>query len=152
MKRRKPEGKLGRIKFYADENVDLRLIRHLRDRYNVNIVAAVEKHFTGRDDAFHYQEAKRRHRWLLTNDRDFLVHQRFPFDQTTGIVILNPPQKSPGLGWSSLWLKDHIVPSGAEITGTKIVVYAETAEIYWRDVTGKIRRQVLRLPGEPARK
>lgn len=151
MRKAAREKKLGRIKFYADENVDLGLIRYLREKHKVNIVAAVEQKLTGREDDFHFQEAQRRGRWLLTNDRDFLDHRRFPLHSAGGIVILNPPRESPGIGWSSLWLEEHIVPSGTGIAGTKIVVYGETAEIHHRDETGRIRRQILSLQGEPAK-
>jgi len=89
----------GRIKFYADENVDADFIQFLRVKHKINITTAVEMGFSGRGDSFHFQEAKRQKRFLLTCDKDFLNHKEFPFNQMLGVVILDIPQEPPGIGW-----------------------------------------------------
>ena len=135
----------GRIKLYADENIAIRLIQYLRKIHKVNITSAIEMGFQRREDHFHFQEAKRQKRFLVTCDKDFLNHSKFPFNQMLGIVILDIPSEFPGLGWMSWWLEEHIVPSGKEIIGTKIVLHAESIDIYFIDKTGKIEKQIIRL-------
>jgi hypothetical protein len=130
MSKKKQSPLLGKIKFYADENVDIALINHLREDYKVNITTALEAGFAGRNDDFHYKEAKRQKRFLLTCDSDFLNHRRFPFNKMMGIVILDVPRQGPSLGFISLWLTEHIVPSGKEIHGTKIVIHTDSIDIY----------------------
>jgi hypothetical protein len=73
------EARPGRVKFYADENIPEKLIVYLREKHRVNITSAQEMGFRGRDDEFHFAEARRQGRFLLTCDRDFLDHRRFPF-------------------------------------------------------------------------
>jgi hypothetical protein len=87
MSKKKQSPLLGKINFYADENVDIALLEHLRADYKVNITTALEDGFLGRDDDFHYKEAKRQKRFLLTCDKDFLNHTQFSFNQMMGVVI-----------------------------------------------------------------
>lgn len=141
----KKRGRPGRIKLYADENVDMALIKYLRSAHMVKITTAVEMGFHRRDDKFHFQQAKKQGRFLLTCDKDFLNHSKFPFNQMVGVVILNVPPAFPGLGWMSVLLEEHIVPSGKEIHGTKIVLRAGICEIYSVDESGKVQKQVLAL-------
>jgi len=131
----------GRIKFYADENVDSALIKALKHFYKVNIKTALELGCSGRDDNFHFNEAKRLERFLLTTDMDFLDHRKFPFKQTFGVVVLNGIKNSRDLGYMSWWLTEHVVPSKKEIIGTKIIIYRDHLEIYFRDETGKVKKQ-----------
>lgn len=134
----------GRVKFYADEDVPMQLIKYIRNRHRVNITSAVEMGFTGRDDMFQFQEAKHQHRFLLTCDKGFLNHSKYPFKQMLGIVILDIPPEPPGLGWMSMWLESEIVPSGKEVLGTKIVIHTNTFEVHFVNDSGKIEKQVLR--------
>jgi len=133
----------GRVKFYADENIDMGLVDYLREKHKVNIKTANEMGFSGRDDEFHFAEAKRQKRFLLTCDSDFLNHSKFPFKEMVGIVILDVPQQMPGLGWMALWLESEIVPSGKEIYGTKIVRHEQRLDVYWMDETGKVSKETL---------
>ena len=141
----KNRGRPGRIKLYADKNVGMALIRYLRSAHKVKITTAVEMGFHGRDDKFHFQQAKKQGRFLLTCDKDFLNHSKFPFNQMVGVVVLDVPPEFPGLGWMSVLLEEHIVPSGKEIYGTKILLRAGICEIYSVDESGKVQKQVLAL-------
>jgi len=69
---------------------------------------------------------------------------KFPFKQTFGVVVLNGIKNSRDLGYMSWWLTEHVVPSKKEIIGTKIIIYRDHLEIYFRDETGKVKKQ--RLP------
>ncbi len=144
-KKRTAESLPSRIKFYADEDVEIHLVNFLRQRHKLNITTAAELGFTGRDDRFHFQEAKRQGRFLLTCDKDFLNHSQFPFNQMVGVVILDIPSERPGVGWTIVALEREIVPSGKHIHGTKIVIHAGNFDIYWRDETGKVQKQNLRF-------
>lgn len=141
---RSKEARPGRVKFYADENVSEKLITYLRERHRVNITSALEMGFRGRDDEFHFAEARRQDRFLLSCDRDFLDHRRFPFKGMVGVVILDVPTEPPGLGWMSLWLESEIVPSGRGIRGTKIVLHWDRFDFHFVGETGRVKKQTLR--------
>ena len=107
----------GRVKLYADENVDPYLIDFLRDA-KVNVQSAVKLGFSGRGDRFHFAEAKRRGRSLLTHDREYLDHSKFPFNQMRGVVILGAQPDHESMRWLVQWLIGDVVPSGKDIDGT----------------------------------
>jgi len=120
---KKDQEYLGKVKFYADESLDMDLINYLRDQKHVNIVTAIELGYAGRDDDFQFKAAYKQKRFLLTTDQDFLNHSKYPLNQMFGIVALDIPQRYPGLGWMALRLTKDIVPSGKGILGTKCVVH-----------------------------
>lgn len=145
-KKEKPPHLPGKIRFYADENLDMALIDYIRSSHKVNVLTAKELGYLGREDKFHFQEAKKRGRFLLTCDKDFLNHSKYPFSQMLGIVILDIPSRDFALGWMSFRLTSEIVPSGKELNGTEVVVHPETAEIYSRDDSGKIVKETVEFP------
>lgn len=146
LKKMRAKSNPGKIKFYADENVDYALVQYLRRHHKVNIASAIELGYSKRDDDFHFKEAKKRGRFLLTCDRDYLNHSKYPFNQMVGTVILDVPATHLGLGWISLWLGNEVVPSGKGISGTKIVLHVDTIDFYFPDDTGKIIKQTLSTP------
>jgi hypothetical protein len=135
----------GRVKFYADENIDIALVRHLRTKIKVNITSALELGFGGRGDSFHFQEAKRSKRFLLTCDKDFLNNIKFPLNHCFGVVILDIPQRFPGVGWMVVWLKEYIIGSSKQIYGTKIVLHEKTMDVHYIDETGRFQKDILWL-------
>jgi len=145
MAKKQAETLPGRVKFYADENVDMDFINYLRENFKINITSAIELGFSWRDDIFHFQEAKRQKRFLLTCDKDYLNHSRFPFNQMFGVVILDIPPEAPGIGWMAVAIQKEIVPSGKNINHTKIVIHGGTLDIYWMDKTGKVQKQILQF-------
>jgi Domain of unknown function (DUF5615) len=142
--------KLGRARFYADENVELDLIDYLRRR-GVHVDSAVELGFAPRDDRFHLQEARRRKVALLTRDTDLLEHRRFQFREfrDTGIIVLRSERsvgskdKAAAYGYMIMALADEVAPSGRrnlrglkiEITGPRITIVGE--------VRGRVRSQTV---------
>jgi predicted nuclease of predicted toxin-antitoxin system len=139
-----------RLRLYADENLDLDLVRHLRHDRRLNIKSAHELGFVGREDSFHFEEAKRLKRWLVTNDRDFLQHRKFPFQALPGIIILDFGDDPVRLGWASFWIADRLSPSGGELRGTKVLVKKNSIDIYFRDEAGRIQKQTLNLCAPPS--
>jgi len=119
------------------------LINYLRDHKHVNIVTAIELGYAGRDDDFQFKAAYEQKRFLLTTDQHFLNHSKYPLNQMFGVVVLDVPQRYPGLGWMALRLTKEIVPSGKGILGTKCVVHKDTLDIYFLDDSGKIEKQIL---------
>jgi predicted nuclease of predicted toxin-antitoxin system len=79
----------GKARFYADENVEAYLVKHIRNS-GIRVEYANELGFNPRDDLFHLQEARRRKCILLTRDLDYLDHREFSFDllKDTAVVIL----------------------------------------------------------------
>lgn len=137
----------GRVRFYADENIEIGLVYHLRNKLQTNIISALEEGTSGRDDNFHFQEAKRRRRFLLTCDKGFLNNSRFPFNllKGFGVIILDIPQIYPGVGWMIVWLKEHIIGSRKNIEGTKIVLHERSLDIHYINDSGRISKDIINL-------
>lgn len=135
-----------RLRLYADENVAPAFVLALRHFQKVNIVSAVELGFRGRDDGFHFAEAKRERRFLLTNDHDFLDDRRFPLQSCLGVIVLAPPKEHLDVGYYSLWLTEHLIPSLETLLHTKVVVHRNKLVIHGMRSTGERVRQTLPLP------
>lgn len=129
--------KVRRMKLYADENIDHAFVEHLREIYKVNIISALEIGYVGKDDQFHFQEAKRKGRFLLTSDRDFMNYATYPFDKAKGVILLDFPKQSIGAGWLSLWLTEELVPSGGNLERTLVVVHQDSIRIHYISSEGR---------------
>jgi len=139
MKKRKEYA--GKIKLYADENIRMGIVCVLRDR-GVNIIHANEGGLLKRDDQTHFQYAKRSGRWLLTTDRDYLNHVRFPFEQIKGIVVVPDTGNDLVAGRIMAWLRRELIPSGKGIDHCKIE-FRETRVVFHFRREGKIYSQTL---------
>lgn len=140
------QGKLGKTRFFADENIDSAIVDYLRDKgYKVEFAA--ELGFKGKHDSFHLQEATRRKCALLTSDSDFLDNKRFPFHsiKKTTVIVLKTNSSStsnPSLGFAMMALEESVAKSGnknllglkIEISGLRVVLHAEIAGRNRRDV------------------
>lgn len=75
-------------RIYADNNIELALVEFLRKKnFDVLWVGEISawKH---RDDVFHYNNAMRLERYLLTRDIDFWNDHRFPIQESPGVLII----------------------------------------------------------------
>lgn len=85
---------LGNAKFYIDHNVDNTVVEMLRYlKHDVETAADIRSE--SQSDEFHFKRALDTKRILLTQDKDFLIEDRFPFSQTRGIIVLNIDSSSP---------------------------------------------------------
>jgi predicted nuclease of predicted toxin-antitoxin system len=141
--------RFGWARFYADENVDQRLLSWLRRRgYRVD--SAQDLGLIGRDDSFQLQEARRRKAVLLTNDVDYLNHRRFPFTQLrdTAIVIMRTEEKGEGrvdFGYMLLALDKEIGASHRSgLNGLKIEVRGPRMILHAR-VRSRIRTDEINI-------
>lgn len=133
--------KSGKIKLYADENIEDYIINYLKSR-GINIVSAKGKGYSGRSDKFQFQQAYKLKRFLLTIDKDFLKHSKFPFKQMRGLILLNIPDDSRKLGYVYELLITEILPSGNDLIGTKIVINWNSIELFYISDNGKIEHQI----------
>ena len=77
------------MRIHADENISRELVTILRRRVGWDVVYACESEtLRGQSDLFHFQEARRTGRLLLTRDKHFLDPARFPYHKCVGIMIL----------------------------------------------------------------
>jgi predicted nuclease of predicted toxin-antitoxin system len=77
------------LRIHADENISAELVAFARKRFGWDVVYACEHTaLCGRSDSFHFQEARRCGRLLLTRDKHFLDPVRFPHHKCLGIVVL----------------------------------------------------------------
>lgn len=130
---------VGKIKLYADENIRYGIVKVLRLQ-GINIKHASEVGLINKDDSTHFQYAKETNRWLLTTDRHFLNHNKFPFEQIKGIVIVPDAGEDLIAGQIIYWLKYELVPSGKGINNCKVVFRKDNVLFYFRE-KGKIYTQ-----------
>ncbi len=108
--------KFGKVRFYADENIEAYLVDHIRNS-GYKVEYGNDLGFNPRDDQFHFQEARRRKCILLTRDDDFLDHKKFPFSnlKDTAIVVLRSEVRGRAnlnFGYMLVSLFDDIAASG----------------------------------------
>lgn len=121
----------GKIKLYADENIRYGIVLALRLQ-GVNIKHSREVGLTTKDDQVHFQYARKTNRWLLTIDKGFLNHNKYPFEQTKGIVIVPDTSKDLVAGKIMAWLKYELVPSGKDIDNCKVELRKDSAVFHFR--------------------
>lgn len=129
--------KFGKTRFYADENIQSWLVGYLRSK-GFHVEYAIELGFNPRDDEFHLQEAKRRKCILLTKDKDFLDHGRFPFQdlKDTAIIVLETDESVEQkyiYGYMILSLIGEVGYSGnRNINGLKIELIGSKVKLHSR--------------------
>jgi predicted nuclease of predicted toxin-antitoxin system len=117
--------KYGRVKFYADENIEASIVEYIRIK-GYRVEYANELSFAQRDDHFHLHEARRRKCVLLTHDDDFLDHRLFQFNaiKDTAIIVLRTRAEGGDhlqVGYMLVNLIDEIAASGrTNLQGMKI--------------------------------
>ncbi|HSF30681.1 MAG TPA: DUF5615 family PIN-like protein [Candidatus Tectomicrobia bacterium] len=133
-----------KARFYADENIEARLIQHLRSQ-GVKIDSAVELGFQSRDDSFHLHEACRRKSVLPTRDVDFLDDREFPYYvlRDTAVIVLRTDlgtRVTLDFGYVLVGLLDYIAPSGRKnLAGLKVAIKGPRI-IFRARVDGKVKR------------
>jgi hypothetical protein len=143
-----------RTRFYADENIESNLVCHLRAQ-GFHVDYAVNLGFSKRDDSFHLQEARRRKCVLLSKDRGYLDHHRFPFQDLvdTAIIVIKTAYSGAdiiNLGHMLVSLVDVVGPSGNKnIHGLKMDIKGPATTLFAR-VNGRIMSDVFEL-GDPDR-
>lgn len=77
-------------RLYADHNIEREIVQYLREDARMDVLWVQEepKLRQQQDDIFHYHEARRLRRYLLTYDQDFWDDARFPLNQSPGVIIL----------------------------------------------------------------
>jgi predicted nuclease of predicted toxin-antitoxin system len=85
-------------RIYADKNVERNVVQDLR-RAGVDVLWVSEETSLSKqiDDSFHYQEARKRQRYLLTHDEDFWDDSKYPLHLSPGVIILSHTPE-PDLG------------------------------------------------------
>jgi hypothetical protein len=80
-----------RVRFLADENLNLRIAEYLRKRhYNVRVATELRGH----EDRDQLATAKREGRILLTHDADFLDRKKHPVHANPGVVVIPDDMRS----------------------------------------------------------
>ena len=122
---------VGKIKLYADENIRYGIVLVLRNQ-GINIKHACEVNMTHKSDEANFQYAKKAGRWLLTTDRGFLNHTKYPFEQIKGIAIVPDTGNDMTAGYILVWLKRELVPSGKGIDNCKVEFTVDNAIFYFK--------------------
>ncbi len=81
-----------RPRVYADANVPARLVAHMRQALDWDVLSVVEDPDLRRaSDLTHFQLARQLRRTLLTLDKDYLDARRFPPSEGSGVLVLSAP-------------------------------------------------------------
>lgn len=86
-----------KIHLYGDADLESELEDRLRGHAWVNYVGAKELGYGRRDDDFHFREAARRQRVLVSHDDDYLDNSDFPLQQTNGVLVIKRGQGFEGV-------------------------------------------------------
>jgi predicted nuclease of predicted toxin-antitoxin system len=127
--------KLGRTRFYVDEDVSEDIVKYLRLK-GFHVESARELGFQKREDTFHLQEARRRKCVLLTCDNDYLNHKKFPFREIKdcAIIIIRTEYSEHhqiDLGHMLVSLVDEVGASGNHnLYGLKILINGPKSTLY----------------------
>jgi predicted nuclease of predicted toxin-antitoxin system len=139
--------KFGKARFYADEDIETDLIDYIREQ-GYRVVSAKELGFKGREDRFHLQEARRRKCILLTRDRGYLDHRRFPFTllPDTAIVVLHTQARASARRAFAFLLHNllkEVANSGRRnLAGLKIEIQGPRMLLYARE-RGRTRQDTV---------
>jgi hypothetical protein len=81
-----------RPRIYADANVPARLVAHMREVLNWDVLFVIEEPDLRRaTDLRHYRLARQLRRTLITLDRDYLDDRRFPPAEGAGVLVISAP-------------------------------------------------------------
>lgn len=84
----------GRPRIYADANVPAGLVDYMRRRLQWDVLFVLERDDLRRArDGEHYRLARQLRRTLVTLDRDYLDDERFPPDESGGVVVISGPDE-----------------------------------------------------------
>ena len=84
-----------RPRIYADANVPVGLVAHMRTRLHWDVLHVLEEDDLRRaSDLKHYRLAQQLRRTLVTLDRDYLDDRRFPAGETSGVLIIQAPDEA----------------------------------------------------------
>jgi len=83
-----------RPRIYADANVPVGLVAHMRHRLHWDVLHVLEDDDLRRaPDSRHYQLASQLRRTLVTLDRDYLDDRRFPPAEGSGVIVIDAPDE-----------------------------------------------------------
>ena len=126
-----------RPRIYADANVPARLVAHMRQSLEWDVLFVMEEPDLRRaPDVRHFRLAHQLRRTLVTLDRDYLDDRRFPPTESAGVLVVSAPDDRQ---FSALLWRVHRVlfqqPGGGRdalpLQGRKLQVHTD-----WRRDAG----------------
>ena len=81
-----------RPRIYADANVPARLVAHMRQALDWDVLFVLEDPALRRaPDTTHYRLARQLSRTLISLDKDYLDDKRFPPAEGSGVLVISAP-------------------------------------------------------------
>ena len=116
----------GQPRLYVDANIPAGLVAFMRTRLQWDVLFVIEHDELRRArDGEHYRLARDWGRTLLTFDRDYLDDQKFPPNESGGVVVLTAPTAA---GYEGLLVRlDEVLRTEAELPleGRKLHVHVD---------------------------
>jgi hypothetical protein len=120
-----------RPRVYADANVPARLVTHMRQALEWDVLFVMEDPELRRaSDVTHYRLAQQLRRTLITLDRDYLDDRRFPPEQGSGVLVISAPDDRQFRALVSrihrvLFASSDAAPGGLPLEGRKLQVHTD---------------------------
>ncbi|MCP4580203.1 MAG: hypothetical protein GY839_01200 [candidate division Zixibacteria bacterium] len=133
--------KSSKIKFYADENMNIEYVNFLKKDLKINIKTTDELGNLGKDDKKQLFEADKRKRFLITCDKGFMDNKKYKLNTFRGIIVIDSNLVDINLGKIGWLFKRFIVPAETELIGKKILMYKNKCVIHGKDSKGIIRNK-----------
>jgi Domain of unknown function (DUF5615) len=116
----------GQPRLYVDANIPAGLVAFMRTRLQWDVLFVIEHDELRRArDGQHYRLARDWGRTLLTFDRDYLDDQKFPPNESGGVVVLTAPTDA---GYEGLLVRlDEVLRTEGELPleGRKLHVHVD---------------------------
>lgn len=120
-----------RPRIYADANVPARLVAHMRETLQWDVLFVMEDAALRRAaDTTHYRMAAQLRRTLVTLDRDYLDDRRFPPAEGPGVVVMSAPDERQLVALVSrlhriVFDSNQSTTSGLPLAGRKLQVHTD---------------------------
>lgn len=129
--------RIPRPRVYADANVPARIVAHMRQALDWDVLFVMEEPDLRRaPDLRHFRLAHQLRRTLVTLDRDYLDDRRFPPSESAGVLVVSAPDDRQ---FSALLLRVHrVLFEQGGIRGAALPLQGRKLEVHtdWRRDAG----------------
>jgi uncharacterized protein DUF5615 len=120
-----------RPRIYADANVPARMVAHMRQALDWDVLFVIEDpHLRRASDLTHYRLAQQLRRTLITLDKDYLDDRRFPPAEGSGVLVISVPDDRQFMALVGridrlLFGRDPDARQGLPLEGRKLQVHTD---------------------------
>lgn len=125
-----------KLKTYGDADIEGALESYLRRHKKINYVGTRDLRSETREDLYHYREARKQRRVLVSHNDDFLDNEKYPLHETEGVIVVKRKQsleiQALALDKFITWLRVGTNADGTSTLGCFKVQLSADGFHYWR--------------------